>query len=102
MKFAEIDTVKSLHHQELGTSGGGSGLETLKTLSERRKKRHDVAISVWENERKELYDEMEEKVGGFILKPHFPRQLYPLCRFLRAVLPFVSDWVSWTARSPLP
>ena len=39
------------------------GLESLKSLAERRKKRHDTALNVWENERKELYDAMEEKVG---------------------------------------
>jgi hypothetical protein len=63
VKFAEADEVKSLHHQKLGsTDAAGSGTETIKSLSERRKKRHDDASAVWDSQRKRVYDDMEDKV----------------------------------------
>lgn len=57
--FAEADEVKSLHHVPLPHSQSS---DVVKQVAARRKQRHDAALAVWEQERKQLYDRVEERV----------------------------------------
>lgn len=63
MTQAELDEVKSLHHQGIkpGRSTKPSG-QTIKELAEQRKVRHDKALDAFVEERKSAYMEVEARV----------------------------------------
>jgi hypothetical protein len=66
VELSEVDQVKSLQFVPLPPAVSSTGLVGIKAVSERRKKRHDAAVDVFERSRRQLYDAMEEKVGWLL------------------------------------
>jgi hypothetical protein len=69
VQLSEADMVLSLQFEPLVPSVSSTGLQGIKAVAERRKKRHDVAVDEFERARRQLYDAMEEKVWGGVHLP---------------------------------
>ncbi len=67
VQLSQVDEVKSLQFVPVPPPASSTGLQGIKQVAERRKKRHDVAVDAWEKDRRKLYDAMEEKVRPFLV-----------------------------------
>lgn len=62
VRAAEVDEVKSLHHQGIKPAEPAGGLAGLKRVASKRKARHDETVEAYRDDRKAMYAKVEDNV----------------------------------------